>query len=236
MVESFWLLLDGILAWLLTPPMWATVAALVVMTGTYVLVLLGDERLVRFMASIRSKERRVAEFKKVADDETVKAFAGALAAQRAIYKIDWSPTKFPPLPKQDDRTSTMDPYELASDWEACYGLPDSRLDTFQFEMCGIHTTEKLERLLSDMRERVRQAQKDAVENTQDWHLHEDGRLFSHEMLRRKWHWYRSGSAEVDAIFSEVRTCLEHVSKRWEATPNADAVHQLLQGIEIEKPR
>lgn len=243
--EMFFVIVDAAWTWLATPPLWATALALIAMVVVFTVNVIGGNRLVAASRFIYRKDARIARFKLIEDDETIRAYRVSFLAERLLTDLDWTPIEAlePPPPERGsaegvpamiqrdfiNRTRENVMRETEWLWKA-FRLMEDATEGFD------QARGQLEAVRGRYAERLRDARNGALDQQVLWERYEKGASFYTKEERVQWHQFRCELQELNRIKLELRERIQALRSLWFVTPDAETVRQLLQGIEEETQR
>ena len=232
-----WAIFDTTWAWLSGPPVWASTAALVVVTFSYMIWIFGDDRLIRFSRILFKKDARLAEFKKFTDDEAVIAYKKALLAKKLLETasfdhISQMPPPGSPSPDEAEITAKMRMQvyrEAAMHHEEVIKNAARRLCSF----AGPVDNANLE---ASVKKRLEVAKSSAYLAKSYWPEFENGGHFDSEAEQNRFHELRCETDEISKIIDELQASLKGVEGAWFKAIDGDTRYQLLEDFAKEMPR
>jgi hypothetical protein len=230
---AFWSLWDLAWAWLLTPPLWATITALCIMTVAYVASLLPLDQWLSILSFLYCGDYRTAQFKKIVDDEGISALKKSVLAKRVLKQISWEPFPPPPLPpftSSDEAITAMssDQWYIYADRLWAFFPRTKFLDILM--MARLDQFDIDQKFLNRINQAISNAGKRAYDNRASWEKYERGRYFPNDESRNRWHEWRVETDEANRLLPELKSALETQAKAWERAIDADTRTQLLEDI------
>lgn len=217
---------EAVWQYLSLPPVEFVIGVWTAITISYVLWLLGSDRLIRFSRIFFSRTRREAEYKLLADDTAVKALRAAACAKDALEAVNWDPIPALKISPYSDESQALASLE-GDYWHQVFHLelPEGYVEN----VLALISNENGE-IMKKYRQRIGDAALRAQDNKADWPRYEGDGIFPNEKIRAGWHARRCQIDEVNKIKKEIKAKLERVRKAWPGAIDEETRSRLLKDI------
>ena len=230
-LKMLWGSFDRFLAWTSAPSTLAATIALFVALAVYVGWLLGYERLLHLSKFIFRKNFREAEYKKIADDDAVKAIRTAILSSRILEQTNWDrtpPIERPPFKSEEEAKQSV----IGDYWYDLFqDIPGARV-----ESTLMYLGSDFQSIMDTYKARLNDEAYRAEQDKSAWSALDAGSYFPNEQTRAKWHARQAQIAEENRIMLEIKAILEKNKEGWRNIIDEETQRRLLKDIAKEMRR